>query len=166
MKFRHLTLLVALSATVLSSCESIASRVESTDRVVYRDPEAWSERIVPTVILGEVRGASVDIDDRTVAEARSVLTSLVQIANATTPELDGGEPLEVELTVILRQRRFVRRFSERFSTTVELELRDTDDNEVARAVRTRVGDTGFISYRFLLQELERTLELVLDRRLR
>lgn len=158
--------MVLTSALMLGSCESLSSRFESTDRVVYADPEAWAERMVPTIVLGEVQGASVDIDDRTVTEAESVLTSLLQIANATTPERSNGEPATVELTVILRQRRFVQRFSERFSTTVELELREVDGTEVARAVRTRVGDTGFMSYRFLLQELERALELVLDRRLR
>ena len=134
--------------------------------MVYSDPDAWATRLVPTIVLGEVVGASVDIDDRTVNEAESVLTSLLRIAGATTPELQEGEPITVELTVILRQRRFIQRFRERFSTTVELELRELDGSVVGRAVRTRVGDTGFISYRFLLKELERGLELILNRRLR
>lgn len=166
MSFFRLTAIILFAAVVLISCESITSRTESTDRVVYSDPDAWSERIAPTIALREVRGASVDIDDRMIVEAESVLTSLIQIANATIPEREDAVPLDVELTVILRQRRFVQRFSERFSTTIEFELRDTAGNEVSRAVRTRVGDTGFMSYRFLLNELERTLELVLDRRLR
>lgn len=121
---------------------------------------------MPTVVLGEVTGASVDIDDRMVNEAQSVLISLLEIANASPPKRREGEPITVELSVILRQRRFIQRFRERFSTTVELELRELNGSVVGRAVRTRVGDTGFTSYRFLLKELERGLELMLSRRLR
>ena len=164
---RRLCIGVLLIGTiVLASCRTMPSGLGSTHRVVYSDPAAWATRLVPTIVLGEVVGASVDIDDRMVDEAHSVLVSLLQIANATTPKRRDGEPITVELTVLLRQRRFIQRFRERFSTTVELELRERDGSEVARAVRTRVGDTGFTSYRFLLTELERGLELMLSRRLR
>ena len=149
-----------------ASCRTMPSGPGSTHRVVYDDPDAWAERLVPTVVLGEVTGASVDIDDRMVNEAQSVLISLLEIANASPPKRREGEPITVELSVILRQRRFIQRFRERFSTTVELELRELNGSVVGRAVRTRVGDTGFTSYRFLLKELERGLELMLSRRLR
>lgn len=163
---RLLTGVLLIGTIAPASCRTIPSGPGATHRVVYSDPDAWATRLVPTIVLGEVVGASVDIDDRTVNEAESVLTSLLKIAGATVPDIEEGEPITVELTVILRQRRFIQRFRERFSTTVELELRELDGSVVGRAVRTRVGDTGFISYRFLLKELERGLELILNRRLR
>ena len=164
---RRLCIVVPVICIIVSaSCRTMPSGPGSTHRVVYSDPDAWAERLVPTVVLGEVIGASVDIDDRMVTEAESVLISLLRIANAAAADIEEGEPITVELTVILRQRRFIQRFRERFSTTVELELRELDGSDVGRAVRTRVGDTGFTSYRFLLKELERGLELMLSRRLR
>ena len=164
---KTLRLGVLIICTIVSaSCRTMPSGLLSTHRVVYRDPDAWAKRLVPTVVLGEVKGASVDIDSRMVNEAESVLISLLQIANAAPPKRRNGEPITVELTVILRQRRFIQRFRERFSTTVELQLHKKDGSEVGRAVRTRVGDTGFTSYRFLLKELERGLELMLSRPLR